>query len=84
MSNYICLYVLGKLAMSPALESGGVLKKSSCRVPQFSVPRSPEPGTSEVLPMCVVCILLCCFLLCVVCVVAEPYLPSVQLHAMSL
>ena len=57
--------------MSPALESSGLMKKSSYSALQCHIPCSPEPGVS----ICVACI---------PAVVAEPCWPSVQLSPVVL
>lgn len=54
-ANSPCFSVLGKSAISPVLESSALMKKRSCHALQYSIPCSPQCGTSERSPMCVAC-----------------------------
>lgn len=55
-TSSLCL--LGKSASSPALKGSGLMEKRTWSALECKFPCSPEPGISEVSPMCVVCTLL--------------------------
>ena len=70
----VCFWVLGRLAMSLALNNSSLMNKGACRVLQCSVPCSPEPGASGGVSHACVCSV----------VESWPLFPSVQLSAEAL
>ena len=50
--------MLGNLAMSPGLESNGLIRIGP--IVPCNVPSSLERSTTEVSPVCIVCVSYCC------------------------